>query len=424
VGAGDRAAARVKVAYYSPLPPARSGIADYSALLLPALERRVDVVVVRRRSRRRQPRADVALYHIGNDPRHHWWIVEALRRRPGVVVLHDFVLHHLVAGLTLGRGRAEGYLDAMQREAGAVGRMLAHGVIDGVLPPLWETRPEEFPLTGEVLSAATGVIAHSAYVEQRVRAHAYAGPVWRVPHPAWPPPELAPTELPQGRTVIGCFGHLNPAKRLPELLEAYGRLRRHVPEALLLLVGSLSPGLELGPAYERLGLRPGEDVIRMDYVDETQLWSLLTACDVIVSLRSPTMGETSGSVIRAMTAGRPLVVSEVGWFAELPDEVALKVPVGEGEIEALADALDALARRPDRRREMAEAARALAAGEHDVERVAEAYAAALEEAAGSSAVTNAVLAEVARAAAETGLSANGPALDEIAAQLREVGPGR
>ena len=76
----------------------------------------------RRRAARggaRRAARDLALYHVGNDPEHHWWIVEALRKRPGVVVLHDFVLHHLVAGMTLGRKDSDGYLDAMQREAGA-----------------------------------------------------------------------------------------------------------------------------------------------------------------------------------------------------------------------------------------------------------------------------------------------------------------
>jgi hypothetical protein len=113
----------VKVAYYSPLPPSRSGIADYSALLLPALRERVEVVVAEQG--KRAPDADVALYHVGNDPDAHGWIVDALRKRPGVVVLHDFVLHHLVVGLTFARGDAAGYLAAMEREGGLVGRLLA-----------------------------------------------------------------------------------------------------------------------------------------------------------------------------------------------------------------------------------------------------------------------------------------------------------
>jgi glycosyltransferase involved in cell wall biosynthesis len=415
----------VRVAYYSPQPPERSGIADYSALLLPALAERIDVDVVRQGFRRPRRGADISLYHIGNDPGAHGWIVEALRRRPGVVVLHDFVLHHLVAGMTLGRGDGGGYLDAMQREAGAVGRMLAHGVIDELLPPLWEDRAADYPLAGEVLASATGLIVHSGYVERRVRDSAYRGPVWRIPHPAWSPPaEIAPAAPPEGRTIIGCYGHLNPAKRLPQLLEAFALLRRRVPEALLLLVGSLSPGLELDPVYDRLGLRPGEDVIRVDYVDEARLWSLLSACDVCVNLRYPTMGETSGIVVRALSLGRPLVVTNVGWFAELPNEAAVKVPVGEGEVPAIADALELLARDHELRTRMADAARSLAQDEHKLDRVAEAYVAALEESAGGAFVQDAVLGEIARAAQETGLSADGNALSDIAERLREVGPGR
>ena len=401
----------MRVAYYSPLPPERSGIADYSALLLPELGRRLELAVVRRRSRR-APRADLALYHVGNDPDHHWWIVEALRRRPGVVVLHDFVLHHLVAGMTLGRGDRDGYLDAMQREAGAVGRMLAHGVVDGLLPPVWERRAHEFPLTGEVLVHATGLIVHSRYVERRVREQGYAGPVWRIPHPAWPRPEgLTPAELPEGRFVVGCFGHLNPAKRLPQLLDAFALLRERVPQALLLLVGPLAPGLSLPP---------GEGVQRLDYVGEDRLWSLLNATDVCVSLRFPTMGETSGVVVRALTVGKPLVVSDIGWFAELPDGAAAKMAVGEGEVAALAETLESLARDPGRRRAMGEAARALAEREHALAAAAEAYTAALEEAAGGQAVREAVRVEIAGAAAAVGLEPDGAAVGEIAERLREA----
>ena len=70
----------------------------------------------------------------------------------------------------------------------------------------------------------------------------------------------------------------------------------------------------------------------------------MAACDVCVSLRSPTMGETSGSVIRQLSLGKPVIVSDVGWFAELPGEVALKVPVDSDETETLYAALELLVR--------------------------------------------------------------------------------
>jgi len=409
----------LKVAYYSPLPPERSGIADYSAMLLPELQERVEIEVVRRSARRRGRRAaarcDVALYHVGNDPEHHWWIVEELRRRPGVVVLHDFVLHHLIAGMTVGRRDPDAYLDAMQREAGAVGRMLAHGVVDGLLPALWESRAHEFPLTDEVLRSATGVIVHSAYVERCLHERGYAGPVWRVPLAAWPmPSEVPDAGLPPGRLVVGTFGHLNPAKRVPQLLEGFALLRERVPEALLLLAGSVSPGVKLE--------LPG-DAVHFDYVPEQRLWSLLAATDICVSLRYPTMGETSGVAVRALEAGRPQVVSDVGWFSELPDEVALKVPVGADEVETLAAQLERLAQDPELRARMGAAARALAGRKHDVARVADAYARTLEEAAGGSAVAEAVQTAVATAAADVGLQAGGEALGEISARLQEASRG-
>jgi glycosyltransferase involved in cell wall biosynthesis len=403
----------MRVAYYSPLPPSRSGIADYSALLLPALRKHVEVEVARRGRLRRAPKADVALYHVGNDPEAHGWIVEALRKRPGVVVLHEIVLHHLVAGITLAQGDAAGYLDAMERDYGLAGRLLAYGVLDNRIPPLWETRPEDFPLAGEVLRLAEGLVVHSAYVEERAREAGYEGRIWRIRHPAWPAPDVAAAAV-DGAPVIGAFGHQNESKRLPELYAAFARLRARRPDARLLVVGSATPRVE--------AIAPPEGIVREPYVDEQRLWSLMAACDAIVSLRSPTMGETSGSVVRALSLGRPLVVSNVGWFAELPDDVAVKVAPTEDADELLA-ALELLADDVPRRTEMGLAARALADAEHDAERVAERYAAALEEVAGGEAVRDAVLREVSEAAAESGIAPRDPEAEELASRLREVGLG-
>jgi glycosyltransferase involved in cell wall biosynthesis len=398
----------MKVAYYSPLPPLRSGVADYSALLLPALEKRIDVEIAQPGRLRRAPKADVALYHVGNDPEAHGWIVEALRRRPGVVVLHELVLHHLVAGITLARGDAAGYLAAMERDHGLAGRLLAYGVLDNRIPPLWETRPQDFPLAGEILRLAQSLIVHSRYVEDGARAAGYDGPITRIPHPAWPREASTATAGP----VIGCFGHLNESKRIPQLYAAFARLRERLPEARLHVVGSVSRRLA--------DLEAPEGVAREGYVDEHRLWSLIESCDVIVSLRSPTMGETSGTVVRALSAGRPLVVSDVGWFSELPDSVAVKVAPDEREVETLAAELERLLGDDGARAAMSAAARELAATEHALERVADLYAATLEEAAGGEAVRNAVTREVADAAAEVGIGPDDPEAKELAARLREA----
>jgi glycosyltransferase involved in cell wall biosynthesis len=387
----------VKVAYYSPLPPSRSGIADYSTLLLPALRDHVDVVIAE--PGKRAPAADIALYHVGNDPDAHGWIVDALRKRPGVVVLHEVVLHHLIAGITIGRGDGRGYLDAMESELGVAGRLLGLGVLDNLLPLLWETQPERFPLVAPVLEHAQGLIVHSDYVAQRARAAGYDGRLWQIPHPAWPMHAVEPATDVQGDPLIGCFGFLNMNKRIPELLQAFASLRRRLPGATLLLAGAAGERFDLSRRLERLGLS-GEGVVRLPYIPENRMWELMSACDVLVNLRFPTMGETSGSAIRAMSLGKPLVVSDVGWFAELPDDVALKVPVDELEVPTLEAALELAVQHG---RALGANARDYVEREHALPRVAADYATALEVAAGGDAVNDAMLYRIAEAAAEVGI---------------------
>jgi glycosyltransferase involved in cell wall biosynthesis len=196
-------------------------------------------------------------------------------------------------------------------------------------------------------------------------------------------------------------------------------VRSRHPEATLLLVGPTSPGFDLERRLQRLGLAE-EGIRRESWVDERRLWELMAGVDVSVNLRHPTMGETSGIAIRALSLGTPLVVSDVGWFSELPDRVALKVPVDDGEVETLAAALELLVTRAKVREEMGGAASELARREHELGRVAELYAAALEEAAGGRAVADSVLRELSEAAADVGISAESAEAREIARRLAEV----
>ena len=408
----------MKLAYFSPMPPERSGISDYSTLLLPALSERIDVEVVKR-GRKRAPRGtDAALYHVGNDPSAHAWIVDALRKRPGVVVLHDFVLHHLVAGMTLARGDKDAYLDLMEREHGVAGRLLAYGVMDKRIPALWESRAADFPLATFVLDHATALIVHSRYVRDQARAAGFTGAIDVIPHPAWPAPAVEQERVAEG-TVVACFGVVNASKRIPELLRAVADVRRNHADVTLLLVGPTAPGFDLDRRLQRLGLT-GDGLVREAWVDERRLWALMAGSDVLVNLRHPTMGETSGSVIRGLSLGEPLVVSDVGWFSELPRDVALAIPPDDDEVATLTAALELLASRPDLREAMGANAAELARREHGVERVAELYVAALERATGGAAVDDAVLREVSEAASDVGISAETAEAKEIARRLAEV----
>jgi len=142
-----------------------------------------------------------------------------------------------------------------------------------------------------------------------------------------------------------------------------------------------------------------------------------------VNLRHPTMGETSGSVIRGLSLAKPVVVSDVGWFSELPGDAALKVSPDEDEVATLTAALELLVTRDDVRTAMGSAAAELVRRDHDLHRVADLYAAALEEAAGGRPVSDAVLREVSEAAAGAGIAPGSAEAAEIARRLAEVGLG-
>ena len=187
-------------------------------------------------------------------------------------------------------------------------------------------------------------------------------------------------------------------KRIPPLLEAFTLLRQRRPGARLLLVGDTAERFDLDRRLERLDIG-SEALVRESYVTQERFWALMAACDVLVNLRSPTMGETSGSVIRGLSLGKPMLVSELGWFAELPDGVALKIPVDEFEVPTIAAALELATIRRRARGRGAEYARS----EHDLGHVASAYVSALEEAAGGEAVGDAILLRIAQAAADAGI---------------------
>jgi glycosyltransferase involved in cell wall biosynthesis len=373
----------LRVGYYSPLPPERSGVADYSALLLPALETRLEVVVASRRLRESSNDVDVRLYHMGNNPQAHAWILDALRRRPGVVVLHEVGLHELIANLTLGSGDSRAYLDAVEREDGAEARLLAQGTLEGLLPPLWEIRPLDFPLVDDLLTNALGVIVHSRFAELRLRDRGHEGKIWRIPFPAAPRPEVGEAGLPVDRfPIVSSLGGLTYAKRIPQLLDAFASLRRRFPRALLVLAGSGAGALHLDARLERLGLVRDRDVLCLGHVTEGRFLSLMAHSDVCVSLRWPTLGETSASVISALGLGKAVVVTDVGWYSELPDGVAAKVPLGEREGDLLSATLELLAEDERLRNDLGAAAAAYARREHDLEGAADAYVEALEASVG------------------------------------------
>src|SRR5450631_3800018 len=165
----------LSVGFIGPLPPMRSGIADYDSEILSSLSKQSSLSL----SSYEPPAAaaalnaehDVLLFQIGNDPLHAP-SVEALfdtrRKTPAVVVLHDFVLHHLFAAAYLDRGREDEYARELERAHGGPGRAFAERGRRGGSVPVWDLDPWAFPMSAGVIRAAQAVVAHSELVKAAV----------------------------------------------------------------------------------------------------------------------------------------------------------------------------------------------------------------------------------------------------------------
>lgn len=368
----------MRLAFVSPMPPARSGIADYSAALVRELERLVQVEVIAEAAAGFDAsRFDVALYQVGNNP-DHGFVYEMALRSPGVVVLHEANLHHLLADLTIRRGDWDAYLREAEYNGGAEALARAERVRSREAGPDYHG----LPMTRRILERARALVVHSRAVEEAVRATGFRGPLARIPHGAGTPEAdrwayrerlgLGPSTL-----LIGIFGFLKPYKRVPEALRAFRRLLKLEPAARMILVGEPHPDFPVHSLIRTLGLEASVQVL--GYAPIEDFVGYMAACDIVLNLRYPTVGESSGSLLRALGLGKPVLVSDVGAFRDLPDDVCLKVPVDGAEEAHIFEFLSLLATRPDWARELGARARQWVQRECSWDKVARAYASFLED---------------------------------------------
>jgi glycosyltransferase involved in cell wall biosynthesis len=345
----------MRIAVWSPLPPSPSGIADYVAETLPVLARHFEVEavvedpaavearvrgIVPLRAAADLPEADLHVYHLGNSPAHAF-VYRAARARPGVIVLHDWSLHHLVLRETVERGDPRAYLREMRRAYGEtgtfVGRQVARALGGDMLPAL-------FPLNERALEGSLGVVALSLQTAARVGRAAPGRPHLHLPHhlslPLDPPPTRAESRrllgLPADAFVVTAPGLATASKRLDVAIRVLARLRADHPEARLVVAGAADPRLPLASWAEEAGVR--EVVSVTGRLDLETFERHLAAADVVLALRFPSHGEMSGAVVRALGVGRPVLVSTGSAAAfEFPEGVVVHVDPGpreEAELEA------------------------------------------------------------------------------------------
>jgi glycosyltransferase involved in cell wall biosynthesis len=369
----------VRLAWYTPLPPMASGIADYSFELLPRIGERaqVDAVAPKPRWPRRlrvppgmtlvgpdeaRTRADenaydAVFYHLGNNPFHEF-VYQAALERPGITVFHDFVLHHLVAHLMVEAGRRrDRYTQLLRDEYGPAGERLAELRVRRIAT---DYEKFVFPLNEHVARASAGIVVHSHDSADRMRVIAPNVPVWVIPHHAGSPPaaiaDITRADarrrlgLPANAFVVGHFGFITRPKQPAAVIGGFERLAKAHPESILVMTGADHTGGGLDRLVHRHGL--DGKVVKAGYVDLERFYLHLRAVDATVNLRYPSAGESSGTFARALAEGRAAIVNDLGSFAEVPNDVALKVEVDGDQAEQVGAHLVRLASDPEFRSRM------------------------------------------------------------------------
>jgi glycosyltransferase involved in cell wall biosynthesis len=376
----------LKIAWFSPLPPQKSGISDYSELILnslkdyaqvdlwvdgsPSLEfyKKFKIIDYSGRWEAMLPLLksyDIVVYNIGNNPDFHLSMYYCFLDFPGIVILHDYVLHHFMAGLLIGVNQdIDSYFAEVRKQYGSVAEMLARKSVKPGEIRLWESDDVfNFPLNKNVLQKAQGVIVHSEFIKSLIKQDT-SGEVLTLNMPYFEvsPEILAKTRqelgLPQDKIIIASFGFMTPNKRIDKVLDAIAKEPCLREKVCYLLLGHLDTSLETSYDLKQLIVEKGlAEVVRtFGYLPIEEALAYLNCSDICINLRYPTMGETSASLVRMMSLGKPTVVTRVGWYGDLPDDVVMKIDYGEREVDALAECLLRLVNDIDRRQNFGAAA--------------------------------------------------------------------
>jgi glycosyltransferase involved in cell wall biosynthesis len=390
---------RLKIAFFSPVNPQPCGVSDYTEELLPHLGKLVDIdlviesyqpsnqklltqcrVIGVEEFRTQAASYDTCVYQVANSFQYHGYVVPLLAEYPGVVVLHDFSLQYLMLGLSAAQGDL-GLLEQFLAptyggQAVSLARKLFFSRVD----------PYDVSLVRPILDWATGVIVHSECVQARVLEEAlHRQRDIRFMRMAVPVDDEPPSNrslrkqyaISEDEFVLASVSTLSYTKRLELVLEAVRRLKSRFPKLRFIIIGGGTLGVRVRNLISRYGLE--DTVVHTGRVSAVQYRDYIRLADGVVDVRYPSGTEASASLTRAIAAGKPLIVSEHGWFLGLPNDFSVKIPVDATAIDALVAAIKKLVEDPTERAAMGQAAWEFARAHLRLEECAARYVEFIEE---------------------------------------------
>jgi len=313
-------------------------------MLLPALARRLEVTAVVRQpevtasvgpvidyARFLETRSsfDAVVCQIGNNL-HHEYIFEFVRRNRSIVVLHDLVLHHLIAESTIARGDTGTYVAELSGSEGAAGAAYARGRAAGFHLELANFL---FPAVTAIAQSALRVIVHNDFARRMLLDEGVTTPIDVIAHPHVPRPPAGGANRESfgysaGDRIIVCLGFITESKQPAAVLEAFRVAAAGDASLHLLFAGEPADTIDMEALMRASGV-DRERVKVSGYLSDDGFDACVEVADAVVNLRYPTAGESSGPLVRVLAAGKPVAVSDYAQFGELPDDIVTKIPLDD-----------------------------------------------------------------------------------------------
>lgn len=388
----------MRLAFFSPINPQKSGISDYTEELLPSLTPGADITLFIEKDvtptnphiaghvaifpypeferQHQQKPYDLCLYQMGNNTTCHRYMDAFIQKYPGIVTLHDYAIHHFYAQMFADEGRYDEYQADMQTFYGDFGAKIAARFRQGIRN---DYVYYQLPFYQRVVNPSLGAIVHSSYVRTKLLQYNSSYRVAMI-NMGILPPDLAQYNfaalrnryhLGLDRFIIASVGFIIEGKRIRELLHAFARFVRQVPEALCLLVGQESPSFDVRQLIADLQIT--DQVVITGYTPYQDYLNYIALSDVCVNLRYPTVRATSANILKIMAFAKPVIVSNLCELLDLPETACLKVPLDDTEESGLLQAFQRLYANPAERLQFGQQARVFVETHHSMSHAAEQY---------------------------------------------------
>ncbi|MEF3304489.1 glycosyltransferase [Paenibacillus sp. GYB003] len=390
-----------KIAFFTPLPPLQSGIADYSFDIINGLSNFFDIDVYI--DKNYTPECEFAhnisvyehtsfysqkyeyddvIFQMGNSE-FHAYMLDYIKTTSGTLVLHDYNLHGLLYHITAATGDMEKYKRFLYED-------YPNDFVDHYINELRMGRSHpkifELPTNGVVINYAKKIIVHSDYAKKLLLEKNIQRSVRKILHYAEIKeiPDLKEIrkkyKIDENKIILSAFGHIHETKRIMPIVKAFKKLSENHDNVLLYLVGqpSSSTGIkdELEQYLKNNDLK--NKVVVTGYTELDSFEEYMEATDICMNLRFPYNGETSGSLMRILAKGKCVLISDIGSFKEIPDHCCIKIKSPENltleeEISLVYQKLKELVVNPEKIKELGENARQYAKNNLDIEKITKQY---------------------------------------------------